>query len=80
MTIDASGWPALYPFGYPTPELVSDALEATAYSYEAGDYPADMPPGVARYVAGDGGLLNALSDLKQALADLEALWQQRSLR
>lgn len=71
--------------GLPTASLIDTVIAATGYCYEAGEYPPThsfrgkiypgLAPGVARYVDGDGGLLNALTDLKMALADLEALWK-----
>ncbi len=52
--------------------LLPQVLAAVRYSYEAGDYPGDMSPEVARYCAGDGGLLSALSDAIDALATARA--------
>ncbi|MFC4124906.1 hypothetical protein [Nocardia rhizosphaerae] len=41
--------------------------DATAYSYEAGDYPPNMPAHLLEYTAGDGGLLSLLNQaIKQA--------------
>lgn len=51
--------------------LVKRVLAATAYSYEAGEYPDGMDADVSAYVTGDGGLMNALTDLLAVLAVLD---------
>jgi hypothetical protein len=72
------------PVAAPSPgeldSLLVKVKAAVRYSYEAGDYPDDMEPAVAKYVGGDGGLLNALDDAiaaeeraRSAEAEVESL-------
>lgn len=57
----------------PTLAQVDAIIDATAYAYEAGDYPDGMDEFTAAYVVGDGGLLNALGHLRRTLVILDAV-------
>lgn len=52
----------------PTLEQIDELIRVTAYSYEAGERPDGMSEFAREYTVGDGGLLNALRDLRYARA------------
>lgn len=57
----------------PTVAQVEALIRATTYSYEAGEYPANLDVFTQRFTAApDGGLLEALAFLKRAVALLPA--------
>lgn len=56
----------------PTVAQVEELIRVTTHSYEAGEYPVGMDEYTTKYVTGDGGLLNALHQLKRAVALLPA--------
>ncbi|SHX43889.1 Uncharacterised protein [Mycobacteroides abscessus subsp. massiliense] len=52
----------------PTLEQIDDVMQVTGYAYQAGGYPDEMSDFARNYTDGDGGLLNALRDLRYARA------------
>jgi hypothetical protein len=46
----------------PSDEQLDELIAATAYSYEAGEYPRGLSRWAARFTDGDGGLMNALEE------------------
>lgn len=48
-----------------SPGEARQVYDAIRYSYEAGELPDGMPQWIVDYTVGDGGLLNALSQLAQ---------------
>lgn len=71
----ASGQASATAMAYPNVEIIREARRVVVHEYRFGGPPAHVSEGALEYMAGDGGLLRALTDLEAVLE--ECAWEHR---